>query len=237
VDHYRRSGGRDDLPQRLLRLGRRHGGQHVVAGGGRHPAREHHWQRRLVELHHHRRVRQSPAYLLGVSRGGLGERGGQVAARARVPQRPAAAGHLHGRREGEGPGQLELQRAGVALRGFLQCIQVPTQERRSAPFVEAGAVDQPPTRRLQVHVQVDEQSGSPADQVGARAAGGQLRQVGQVRQFPEHDPGGLGDVGAGQRADAGRRARGPGVRRGVWLGGHLASLRPCRPGCAWPEGR
>ena len=74
--------------------------------------------------------------------------------------------------------------------------------------------------------QVDQQRQRPAGQVGAGAAGGQLRQVRQVGQLAEHDPGRLREVVAGHRADAGGRAAGQRELRGGTVA--CRPLRDCR---------
>src|SRR2546421_544290 len=72
-----------------------------------------------------------------------------------------------------------------------------------AAGVAAGPVGQPPAAGLDLGVQVDEQRGAPAGQIGADAARRELRQEGEIGELVEDQAVRCADVGAGKRADAG----------------------------------
>jgi hypothetical protein len=86
----------------------------------------------------------------------------------------------------------------------VELVEVLTQQGLGALGVVAAALDEAPTARLQVHVQVDQQARGSTDHVGAWTAGGQLGEVGQVAVTEDvaHTLERLADVGARERSDA-----------------------------------
>jgi hypothetical protein len=102
----------------------------------------------------------------------------------------------------------------VAVERLSELVEVFAQQRGGALRVAARPVDEAPAHRLQVDGQLDEQTGRPADQVGAGAALGELGQVGQlpIEQLA-HLPQRVTHRDAWPGADSGRE-------------GHRASMPP-----------
>ena len=193
-----------------LSVGRLRDGQAVEPAGGRHRAREHSGQGRLVELQQHLRTGHAPAHLVHVRRRSLRERLGEVGHGAGVGERGIlAAGQLDRGRQRPRPAHLYLQRPPVAVGGLLQRVEIGGQQVTGPAQVAARAGGEAPAGGRGLHRQVDQQRGGPAGQVGAGPPGRELDQVGQVGQLAENDPHRLGRVGAGQGSDPGRAARRP----------------------------
>ena len=206
VHHHRGlAGRRDHLVQRASRLGLLNRIDPAEPARGRHPTGEHGRQARLVELEHQHGSGQPAAHVVEVPANRFGQRVDQVPDRAGVTQHGATAGQLQRRRQRPGSGQLHLEPAVVARAAHRdQRVKVAVEALATPPPVQSGTPDQPPPGGLQVDRQVGEIRRGPADQVAARPAVGQLRQVREVRERVEdHRRGGV-DVITGQRPDPGR---------------------------------
>ena len=117
---------------------------------------------------------------------------GQLAAGAVVGEHPVAAGPLDGGGQRPRAGDLDLERAGVALGVLLDGVEVLGQQRPRPAVVDAGRVGQPPAGRLQVGAELGDH---------ARARGRSCRRARRGRA-----------ARAGAAGRAARRAR-PGRRR------------------------
>ena len=109
------------------------------AGRGRDRAGQDRGQRGLVDLDDEPvRARQPAAQVGHVVVQPLGQRLGQLAPGAEVGEHLVAAWPLDGRRQGPGPGDLDLERAGVVLRLLLQPVEVLGEQAAGAAVVDAG---------------------------------------------------------------------------------------------------
>ena len=111
----------------------------MEAGRRRHRAGEHRRQRGLVDLHDDLGVRDPAADVGDVVAQTLGERLGELAARAVVGEHPVAAGPLDRRGQRPRSGDLDLERTGVALGVLLDRVEVLGEQRLGSPVVDAGA--------------------------------------------------------------------------------------------------
>ena len=102
-------------------------------------ARQHGGQRRLVDLHHDVGLGHPAPHVGDVDAQPLGEGLGELAARAAVGEHPVAARSLDGRRQRPRPGDLDLERAGVALAVLLDRVEVLRQQRPGTAVVDAPA--------------------------------------------------------------------------------------------------
>ena len=157
-----------------------------------------------------RRTGHPPGQVGQVHAQPLGQRSGQVAHRAVIGQRRGARWPVRGRRRAStarrpAPSGRPRNPSACASRASRSRARKSRARRTSRP---SWARD-PPRGRRDLDGQVDQQRGGAADHLGARATLGQFGQVRQVGQLAHHEPGRLDRVGAGQRADAGHRARGP----------------------------
>lgn len=158
---------------------------------------------RLVELEHDLRPGDTPSDLLQVEAQSLGQRAGEVPARAGVGEGDLAVAQFQ--RGGQRPGTdgLHLQLPLVPLGELLQRVEVFPQPGPRPLGVPPGPVPDPPPAGLHARVQLDEHSGGTADHVGAGAPGGQFGQEREVLEGAGGGPGGLTGVAAGEGADAG----------------------------------
>ena len=110
----------------------------VEAGRRRHPAGEHRRQRRLVDLHEDGGAGHPAAHVRHVLDQPLGQRLGELATGADVGEHPVAARALDGRGQRPRPGDLDLERTGVALGVLLEQVEVLAEQRDRPPVVDAA---------------------------------------------------------------------------------------------------
>lgn len=119
---------------------------------------------------------------------------------------PVGQLQLHG--QGDGPGRLHLHRTpATGSAGFLprllHGVDVLVEEAGRPPAHRTRARSDPVSPRHGVDGDVDQQRPGPADHVGADAAGGEFREVGQPVQLADNDAGRFAWRRARPGADAG----------------------------------
>ena len=151
--------------------------QRAVARGGRQPPLEHGGQSRLVDLHDDLGAGHEALDVGDVRTQALRERPDEVAPRTVVGDGALAARELDRRTERPRPGDLDLERAGPAVVGLGELVEVLAQEGAGPPFVMAGTAREAPPVGLGLDVQSLEQARRAPDHVGPDPTTGQLGQV------------------------------------------------------------
>ena len=149
-----------------------------------------------------------PAEDLDESRGlevGVDERQPVLLGGPPPPPPALAARELDRRAERPRPGDLDLERAGPAVVGLGELVEVLAQEGAGPPFVMAGTAREAPPVGLGLDVQSLEQARRAPDHVGPDPTTGQLGQVRDAvaEQVADGDDG-LARSRAGPRPDTGR---------------------------------
>ena len=199
----------------------RHGAQGPVAAGGGNGAGQHRGDLRLVDLDHDPGAGGRRSHPAEVAAGTGRQRGRKVPPGAMVNEGAFPVVQVQARGEAERAAELDLD---VLRRGVLgadhvgEDVDVGGQGGTRPPEVLAGPVHDPPAVGLDVHGEVHQQGGCPAERVGADAPVRQLGQERQVRaaELAADDPRGLDRVLAGPGAQGGG---GDLLRlRGQWCG-------------------
>jgi hypothetical protein len=135
----------------------------------------------------------------------LGQRLRQIATRTVVGEDLVATGPLDRRRQGPGPGDLDLEVPLVVLELLLEMVEILREQAARTPVVDpASPAGQPPADGLEVGAELRDDRQRPASHGRHSPAGGQLGKVRKVGYLTHHQAQGLDDVGARQRPDAGR---------------------------------
>lgn len=170
--------------------------------------REYRLDRRFVDLDDDLGSRDQPPDLLHVTGHALREGLHDVPARAVIGGRDVEPGQVETGGQRPGPGHLDLQGPGAAVRDLREDVEVLTHHRPRTFQISSRTADESPAARLEIDGHLREQDRAPAEKIGSRSTGRQLRQVGNARiaQLSENCPEGLLDVGTRPGADPARPA-------------------------------
>ncbi len=161
----------------------------------RQPACQRGRQRRLIELHNHRRPQ--PAHQLRPQpRQPFGQRSGQVPHRAGVGDGSVPARQFQMCGQCDRPGRLHLHHARAAtqpgfLPGLLKCVDVLVEQAGRPAGHRTATGGDAVSAWNRVDRDIHQERTGAADQIGTHTAIGQLDQVGQIVQFTDNHLGGL----------------------------------------------